>query len=40
MNSRLTRCRLEAAAILTGCALLLFSAVADADPPSRVARLG
>lgn len=40
MNFCLPRCGLRAAALLTGFALLLFSAVAGADPPSRVARLG
>ena len=40
MISRLSRLRFHALSFLTALALLLFSAVAAADPPSRVARLG
>ena len=39
-NSRLSELRFRTLSILTGLALVLFSAVAAGDPPSRVARLG
>jgi hypothetical protein len=40
MISRLSQLRFRVLSVLTGLALLLFSAVAGADPPSRVAPLG